>query len=51
MERFMHGGDRYKNTVKLDFSININPLGMPKQVKTGDLSWNSGNGILSRSIL
>lgn len=29
----MHGGDRYKNTVKLDFSININPLGMPKQVK------------------
>ncbi len=29
----MHGGDRYRNKVQHDFSININPLGMPKSVK------------------
>ncbi len=33
MERFIHGGDSYRNTVKLDFSININPLGMPDRIK------------------
>lgn len=26
----IHGGDVYKNQVDLDFSININPLGMPE---------------------
>ena len=30
----IHGGDIYRNRVKLDFSININPLGMPDAVKT-----------------
>ena len=28
-----HGGDIYRNDVKLDFSVNINPLGMPETVK------------------
>ena len=30
----IHGGDIYRNRVKLDFSININPLGVPDAVKT-----------------
>ena len=29
----MHGGDVYRNNVKYDFSISVNPLGMPKTVK------------------
>ena len=28
----MHGGDIYRNEVKLDFSVNVNPLGMPEGV-------------------
>lgn len=28
----MHGGDIYRNLVKIDFSINVNPLGVPKEV-------------------
>ncbi len=28
-----HGGDIYNNKVNLDFSVNINPLGMPESVK------------------
>ncbi|MGN1333207.1 MAG: pyridoxal phosphate-dependent aminotransferase [Lachnospiraceae bacterium] len=28
-----HGGDIYRNRVNLDFSVNINPLGIPKRVK------------------
>lgn len=31
----MHGGDIYQNQVELDFSININPLGMPEEVRKG----------------
>ena len=27
----IHGGDIYRNRVKLDFSVNINPLGMPEE--------------------
>ena len=27
----MHGGDVYRNKIDLDFSVNINPLGMPKE--------------------
>ncbi|MCD7825000.1 MAG: aminotransferase class I/II-fold pyridoxal phosphate-dependent enzyme [Clostridiaceae bacterium] len=27
---YMHGGDVYRNPVEYDFSININPLGMPE---------------------
>ncbi|MDE7266136.1 MAG: aminotransferase class I/II-fold pyridoxal phosphate-dependent enzyme [Lachnospiraceae bacterium] len=29
----IHGGDLYRNHVNLDFSININPLGVPQSVK------------------
>ncbi len=32
MERFVHGGDRYRNDIIHDFSINISPLGTPKKV-------------------
>lgn len=28
-----HGGDIYRQNVKLDFSVNLNPLGMPDNVK------------------
>lgn len=27
---YLHGGDIYRNNVKYDFSVNINPLGMPE---------------------
>lgn len=29
----IHGGDIYRNKVRLDFSVNINPLGMPDGVE------------------
>lgn len=29
----IHGGDIYRNNVKLDFSVNVNPFGIPEQVK------------------
>ena len=29
----MHGGDIYRNDVKYDFSVNLNPLGMPENVR------------------
>lgn len=29
-----HGGDIYRNQVRLDFSVNTNPLGMPQAVRT-----------------
>lgn len=29
----MHGGDIYRNKVEMDFSVNINPLGIPQSVK------------------
>ena len=29
----MHGGDIYRNRVKMDFSVNINPLGMSDEVR------------------
>lgn len=29
----IHGGDIYRNDVKLDFSVNVNPLGIPKAVE------------------
>lgn len=28
----IHGGDIYRNRVKLDFSVNVNPFGMPEGV-------------------
>lgn len=29
----MHGGDIYSSKIKYDFSVNINPLGIPRKVK------------------
>lgn len=29
----IHGGDIYRNKVKLDFSVNVNPFGIPKGVE------------------
>ena len=29
----IHGGDIYRNDVKLDFSVNVNPFGIPKAVE------------------
>ena len=31
--KIIHGGDIYRNHVKLDFSVNVNPLGVPEAVK------------------
>ena len=33
MEKFIHGGDRYRNNIQMDFSVNINPLGVPEGIK------------------
>ncbi len=33
LKKFDHGGDIYSRPVDLDFSININPLGMPAAVR------------------
>lgn len=39
MGRYDHGGDIYANTgVKLDFSVNINPLGLPDSVRQALIS-------------
>ena len=35
MERYEHGGDIYRKRILLDFSVNINPLGMPEAAKAG----------------
>ena len=32
----IHGGDIYRNDVKVDFSVNVNPLGIPKAVEAGE---------------
>lgn len=32
-KKSIHGGDVYRNRVALDFSVNINPLGVPEGVK------------------
>ncbi|MDO5156819.1 MAG: histidinol-phosphate transaminase [Eubacteriales bacterium] len=33
MEHWMHGGDIYRNTITYDFSVNVNPLGVPNGVR------------------
>ena len=33
MRPVIHGGDIYQNEIELDFSVNINPFGMPEKVK------------------
>lgn len=30
----VHGGDVYRNNVKLDFSVNVNPIGVDKKIKS-----------------
>jgi histidinol-phosphate aminotransferase len=30
----LHGGDIYRNHVEIDFSVNVNPLGIPETVET-----------------
>ena len=32
LQSYEHGGDIYRNQVRLDFSVNTNPLGMPENV-------------------
>ncbi|MDO5538486.1 MAG: pyridoxal phosphate-dependent class II aminotransferase [Eubacteriales bacterium] len=34
MQKNQHGGDIYTNKYRIDFSANINPLGMPESVRT-----------------
>ena len=29
----IHGGDIYRNSINIDFSVNVNPLGIPNEVK------------------
>ena len=38
MREFEHGGDIYRNSVRLDFSVNTNPLGINEKVKNAVLS-------------
>ena len=38
MREFEHGGDIYRNSVCLDFSVNTNPLGISEKVKNAVLS-------------
>ncbi|MDD3251021.1 MAG: histidinol-phosphate transaminase [Lachnospiraceae bacterium] len=33
MDHAMHGGDIYRNVITHDFSVNLNPFGMPEAVK------------------
>lgn len=33
MKDYVHGGDCYGREIELDYSININPLGMPEESK------------------
>lgn len=32
--KVIHGGDIYRNQVEIDFSVNVNPLGIPEAVKS-----------------
>ncbi len=36
--QYKHGGDIFENPPKLDFSININPLGMPSEIANAIIS-------------
>lgn len=33
MQKAVHGGDIYRNEIEYDFSVNVNPLGIPESVK------------------
>ena len=34
--KYQHGGDIYSNKVSIDYSANINPLGLPQGVNAAD---------------
>ena len=34
MNQHIHGGDIYRNRITSDFSVNLNPLGLPEEVET-----------------
>ena len=42
MEKQIHGGNIYDKEVSLDFSVNINPLGMPDGVQEAILNYING---------
>ena len=41
---YTHGGDIYSHPVRMDYSANINPLGLPEGVKE---NWSSAFGKMS----
>ncbi len=41
MQAYTHGGNVFSNDVRLDFSVNINPFGMPELVKQAIVSHTS----------
>lgn len=50
-KRVRHGGDIYRNPVRYDFSINLNPLGMPGRGETEVERNRGGLGTLSGSAV
>ena len=36
--QLIHGGDVYRNKVRLDFSVSLDPLDMPEEIKTAMLA-------------
>ena len=47
---YEHGGDVYRNKVRLDFSVNTNPLGMSENVKRLRKISNSSVFILTQCV-
>lgn len=45
MEKYCHGGDIYRNKVKIDFSVNTNPLGISESVKRAVIDGHDGFGV------
>lgn len=54
MNRYDHGGDIFSRPVELDFSVNVNPLGMPEPVRealrAGVAGWQSYPDPLCRAL-
>ena len=45
MEKYCHGGDIYRNKVKIDFSVNTNPIGISENVKRAVIDGHDGFGV------
>ncbi|MCC8159933.1 MAG: aminotransferase class I/II-fold pyridoxal phosphate-dependent enzyme [Oscillospiraceae bacterium] len=45
MRKYEHGGDIYNNSVRLDFSVNTNPLGISERVKETVISGADAFGV------